>query len=381
MIYKRWRSIFLGGIFLLSLLAASVGQSTVSVMASVDAQSSTPHKVYLPAVHHVPSSPPGPNQPPLASTSLYFQMSDILTYPQKAYNRGCELGKRDLDLPGKQDSLVILAFGLPKYKDYKYGASGMLLGGFFNVDQIAKVVKDFGTGYWFCAGKDFDSHLRIAVGTNNYSKESAPNYTHLSVTFNHGKAWAQMVNNINEYFVKTCPNSCNGQVDVVGASDIELGWSSPQKAQDWVNGYDSVNLYPLYNFGAAEGCATFSNPTWSCGAGGFYWSKDLVYRTANAGPVYPIPEIYLKSGVHAQQWYLLSVYAAQTHGHPYDFVGALTNWGACQQNPGSYECQFIDNKPEQGWTQLYNLVNSYNSLLTWDDIPYSTDIMWSGVNK
>lgn len=321
------------------------------------------YKLYLPSVRR---GPPPPNAPPLASTSYYFYMRYYTA--EKARSFGCLVGQRDATLPGKQDTLVVLDFGITKEIDGKYGASGMQIGGFVTLSKVAEAVEQFGLGYWDCTDMDYVSHLRIGIGTNNYNNNSV--YSDLSVDYGHGKAWAQMVNQVNDWFVKGCPNGCDGQVDAVGANDIELAWSSPAAAIDWVNGYDSANLYPLYNFGAAEGCPNF------CGGGGYTWTKEQVFQVTNGGPVYSVPEIYLNSGANASQWYQLSLYSVSSHGYPYNFMGVMTTYGACQQYPEE-SCQYIDNTPSEGWTQLYNLVNSRTSPSTWDDLPYVTDIQWT----
>lgn len=320
------------------------------------------YAVYLPIVQGL--RPPPPNTTPLPTTSYYFYMRYYT--PQRARALGCELGTRDRNLAGKQDSVVILDFGIPKYVNGQYGASGMQIGGFVTMAQIAEAVQQYGIGYWDCTDWDFDSRLRIGIGTNNYNNSNV--YSNLSVTYPHGQAWAQMVNAVNNWFQTQCPDGCNGQVDAVGANDIELAWSSPQVAIDWLNGYDSANQYPLYNFGAAEGCPN------ACGGGGYYWTKEQAWTVQNSGPVYSMPEIYLNDGRNANQWYLMSVYSVQAHGYPYDFIGVMTTYGACQQywEPA---CEYIDNTPQEGWTQLYTLVNGSNRS-TWDSIPYVTDIRW-----
>ncbi len=39
---------------------------------------------------------------------------------------------------------MILDFGLTKYQNGQYGASGMVLGGFYTMEQIAEAVEQFG---------------------------------------------------------------------------------------------------------------------------------------------------------------------------------------------------------------------------------------------
>jgi hypothetical protein len=348
-------------IFLLSIL---LGVRSNNGSGAVLAQG-TKNPLYFPQVMNFLAVPPAPNLPPPATTSYYFYMPNYT--PARARNFGCELGTRDKNLPGTQDSLVILDFGITQYKNGQYGTSGMKIGGFYTLSQIAEAVEQFGVGYWSCTDTDYQSHLRIGIGTNNYNNPDV--FSNLSVTYEHGKLWAQMVNTVNDWFRNTCTRGCDGQVDAAGANDIELAWSDPQDAINWVNGYDAANNAPLYNFGAAEGCPDF------CGGGTHYWTRDQVLKVTNSGPVYSMPEIYLNSGRNAQQWYALSLYSVQKYGYPFNFAGVTTQYGACQQYPES-ECQYIDNTPQEGWTQLYNLVNGAN-YLTWDDLYYLTDIKWT----
>lgn len=326
------------------------------------AQSGT--KVFLPHIVYQPSSALPANPPP-STTSYYFYMAAYT--PSKARSLGCQLGTRDKNMPGRQDSLVILDFGITQFKDGVYGASGMQRNGFYTMDQIAKAVQEYGVGYWQCTATDFESHLTIGIGTNNYNNSAV--YNNLSLTYEHGRAWAQMVNGVNNWFLTSCTNGCNGQVNAAGANDIELAWSSPAAAQNWVNGYDSINETVLYNFGAAEGCPN------ACGGGGYSWTLEQVWSVTNAGPIYSVPEIYLNDGRNAKQWYELSKYSAARHGYPYNFAGVMTTWGACQQEDDD-ACPYIDNTPIEGWTQLHNLINAVNSPSTWDEITYLTDIMW-----
>lgn len=353
-------------IVLFCMLCGLSAQGTIRQgFAQSQQNTSTPYKVYLPGIMNVKVLPPPPNTPPLASPSYYFYMRYYT--PAKARAFGCELGTRDKNLPGKQESLVILDFGITKYQNGQYGASGMMIGGFVTLDQVADAVEQFGLGYWDCTDQDYDSIVHLGIGTNNYNNSNV--YSNLSVTYDHGRAWAQMVNRVNDWFVNVCPDRCNGQVDAAGANDIELAWSSPQAAIDWVGGYDSANLYPLYNFGAAEGCPN------ACGGGGYYWTKDQVLKVTNFGPIHAVPEIYLNNGVNANQWYQLSAYSVKVYGFPHDFAGVMTTYGACQQYPEA-ECEYLDNKPEEGWQQLYNKING-SDLTTFDSLPYSTDISWT----
>lgn len=85
-----------------------------------------------------------------------------------------------------------------------------------------------------------------------------------------------------------------------------------------------------------------------------------------------MPEIYLENGIHAQQWYLMSLHSYNTLGRPIKFFGALTQYQACLQRG----CTTTDNSPQEGWTQLHNLVN-YDSRVN-VGLYYSSDMKWQG---
>jgi hypothetical protein len=181
------------------------------------------------------------------------------------------------------------------------------------------------------------------------------------------------VNQVNDWFKNTCTRGCDGQVDAVGANDLELSWNDYTASMDWLNGYDSANLYLLYNFGAIPGCPYFASPGAQCGGGGEYWSKEQVWMvTFGLNPVFPLPEIYRTDGVNAQQWYLMSVYSYTAHGAKMQFIGPMSQYQACLQRGG---CATIDNKPEQAWQQLYDLLNG-DPRTSGEALPYLTDILW-----
>lgn len=365
--FNHWNAErFLIGIFLFGLvivLACFAWTGTTANGMPVAQTISTP-RVYLPSISNILPMPPPPNTPPLPTTSYYFYMpSYSQTVLDRAFNQGCTLGVRDMNTPGTQTSLVILDFGITQYQNGQYGASGMKVGGFYTMDQIGNVVFQFGKGYWTCTNTDYTSHLTIGIGTNNYNDGSV--FSNISLTYAHGQAWATMVNKVYNRFLTECTRSCDGQVDVAGASDIELAWSAPQDAINWVNGYTSAAQYPLYNFGAAEGCPNF------CGGGGYTWTKEQVWQVTTGGIIYPLPEIYLQNGANARQWYQLSLLHAQAHGLPFDFAGVMTQSGSC-----SPDCSVTGNTPQQGWTQLYSLIDG-SVPLTWNSLPFATDIAWS----
>lgn len=299
--------------------------------------------------------PPGPGVPPPYSTSYYIKTVDTSTM----YQIGCGLGVDDYYLPGWQDNLVILDFGQPRtINSTTYGASLFGLGP-ASTAQIAEAIKAVGYGYVLCSLEEPGSLLQIGVGTSNYGSQ---------VTYNHGRAWAEMVNDINNYFIQ---QGFITRVSAVGANDMELDWNSVSVTRTWVNGYDSANQYALINFGDAGGCPSVNYPHWACNND---WTlEDVWYISYGAPPSYPLPLIYADGGINAAQWHWISLYAYNNHGAAMEFLGEMTQWQTCPQVGG---CGSLDNTPAEGWTYLYNYINSDPK--TSQDLRYSTDIMYYG---
>jgi hypothetical protein len=138
-----------------------------------------------------------------------------------------------------------------------------------------------------------------------------------------------------------------------------------------VNGYDSANLYPLVNFGDAGGCPSVNYPNWYCNND---WTlEDVWYISYGAPPSYPLPLIYADTGINAAQWHWIALYAYNTHSASMEFLGEMTQWQSCLQVGG---CGSLDNTPAEGWTFLWNYLNSNSH--TAQDLRYSTDIMYYG---
>ena len=349
------RIIRLGVKFLLAILLLCFA---IKVSADVSLQNTQYFPIVInviPTATPTPLPPPNPRVPPPWSTSYYMKTISSTTL----YNLGCIHGTRDRNLPGVQDSVVVLDFGKTKQIGAEYGVKLFGSVTYATSAQIGESVKHFGRGYVECSGSDMNSHVRIGIGTNNYNVES-------SVTYEHGQAWARMVNDVNNWFIAAGYFS---RVDAVGASDMELGWNSAAVTRRWVDGYDSSNQYALYNFGDAASCPAESYPYLTCASG---WTQDDVwYISYGVGSAFPLPLIYADNGINAEQWYLLSVYAYTHHGKAFDIKGAFTEWQACQQAGG---CGSLDNTPEEGWLFLWDHLNGdprTKQILRW-----STDIKW-----
>ena len=314
----------------------------------------TPTPTATPSPTVTPSQTPTPVTVPPYSTSFYVRTIN----PQTLYSLGCNHGKRDLQLAGVQDSVVVLDFGQPTDDESGYGAN--LFGyGPGTTAQIANAVEQFAVGYLSCAGTDLNSHLRIGIGTSNYGSK---------VYYMHGKAWAKMVNDVN-HWIKV--QGYFSRVDAVGASDMEISWNIPDNTRGWVDGYDTSNLYALYNYGDAAGCPTRSYPNWSCNPP---WTReDVWYVSFGVGAAYPLPLIYSRDGGNAQQWALLSLYSYTQHGARMDIKGSFTQYQACQQFPKGCGTG-LNNSPSQGWTQLKNELNRDSR--TAQTLTWVTDIKW-----
>jgi len=347
----------------------------VQVTFPSHAQQSTPEpRLYLPVVMNMKNQ----YGPEIYTTSYYIKSLD----PTLMYNRGCDLGKRDLALPGTQENLVILDFGGPRYFQNAsgkmvYGTKLFYPGGRASTDEIAEAVKWYARGYYVCTGEDTTSFVLVGIGTNNYEYDGCGDYC--AVNFAHGRAWAQMVNAVNQWLTE---NNMFAQVRAVGANDIELSWNDYTRTRDWLDGYDSVNEAIMINFGAIPGCPYLAAPGATCGSYRCYdinkscvWTKEQVwYVIWGSKPVYPVPEIYSNNGVNAQQWYLMSVYGYTAHGYPVEFLGVLTQYQACKDKPGDPTCEYLDNTPLEGWTQLQSLLNGDTRVK--HELKYSTDIRW-----
>lgn len=362
---KRLTFVLIALLFLLSTLhtvARSQQGNTRPILVD-----DPPQLVYLPLI-----SGPAPTPPAFLYSTSYY-MSTVAT--TTLYSFGCELGTRDLNTTGFQDSVVVIDFGSPTYFNGEYGAS-LLSANPTGTSSLATAVKAYGKGYYDCTGWD-TSQLTIAIGTTNYVLGAEYN----SVTPEHARAWAYMVNEVNDYFIQ---EGYSGQVVAVGANDMELGWNVTNPTADamtiaWVNAYDEVNYYPLYNYGDAQGCPTRLMPGWQCQAP--YSQEDVWYISFGAPPSYPLPLVYATYGVNARQWAYLSYWAYNNKGQRMDIVGSMTQWVACQQAPPG-SCNETDadpdndlnNTPQQGFDQLQNEVNYWPQ--TTQIIHWATDIMW-----
>lgn len=331
---------------------------------------------------------------PRAASSFYMNSTSLKLH----YDRGYALGQRDLNLAGTQDRLVILDYGQALRRTfrnstggvyYEYGAN-RFSAGFANVSTIQFAVQEFAKGYYYGTGSDTASHLRIGIGTNNlgklYSTSEGGGFKDIAVA--HGRAWANMVDNVMGWLGGSNPDNRNytGQVDVAGAIDMEIGWNTASDSLPWVDGYESVNNWPYIDFGDAAGCPVDqTGPANEPCTGGPGWTvQNAWYKAAGPASARAVPQILRTDETNAKQWRRLSLYGANVKS-PSDrinFVGSITIHGECVDNGPTRDpdnqypdCPpSIDNKAPEGWRQLQSWINL--SAETRMGVRWSTDIQY-----
>lgn len=282
---------------------------------------------------------------PAATTTRYMQTTNGTTL----YNEGKAMAQAGLS------GLVILDFGQPWLSGSTYGSIIYGSNSFVSTSSIALAAENYARGY-----QDYSTSgmfLKLGIGTSNYY-----GYTGTA----HGQAWAAMVNTVNNYI------SANGlsRVQARGASDFESwcnssGCMSPTTSRAWADGFSGATSAPMYNYGSADGCPPYG----SCNGS---WTQDDYYYVSWRNPAaWPVPEIYATGGANATQWQRISKYGYTTYGQAMDFLGSLTQYAACAGG-----CSGTNNTPAQGWTQLYNALNS-DAATAQSTLDYSTDITWA----
>ncbi|HZW05228.1 MAG TPA: hypothetical protein VFF68_14945, partial [Anaerolineaceae bacterium] len=371
-------------------ILALVLLSTMTVQAGSLLQITPTWVYHLPQIYQGPAptanynGKPAPvstvtpsSNPPPYSTSFYVQKND----PAFLYSLGCSLGTRDLNTPGTQDSLVILGFGQGWYENGQYGVlmfQDISITNppyiFLNTTRVGDAVKEYIKGYWNCSGSDTTSQVTVGIGLNNYGAfTDAADYDdnrRRSHAYNQGVAWGQMAASMVQWVRN---NGYSRQVTVVAAKDIEQGnmitsgqwngkyrWAPPYVEDGWISGFSagSGNKVPYYNYGACSGCwatlystaSSYYSPFTANPSTG--WSQADVWKVSwGAVPAWPVPEIYVTDGVNARQWQAISLFGAVYKGSRMDFLGVMTQSGACTTR----DCHDVEkNTPEMGWTQLYN---------------------------
>ena len=301
--------------------------------------------------------------PPLFTTSYYWDTINATVISEE----GRLLGELMAGVPEDDYMVAILDFCQPWKDGSNYGVYLCDLGGFVPISQIETAVKNFAIGY-YTASADPSDFLTLVVGTNNYGRY---------VECYHGIEWAGMVNRLNDWLVEV---GFNNKIYITGGNDMELGFNSFFNTRDWINGYNSINKYPLYDFGDAQSCPTertYKDKICTSTAYGdnYTWYMSYVRQIAfGTESNYPLPLIYNTLGTNAKQWYSLSSFSVDLYGGKMEILGAVTQWQACQTRA----CPGIDNEPAKGWQQLYDELNkdpdTAQSLLWSTDFVHNSDI-------
>lgn len=346
-------------LIIISIVLFLVVLSPISSLNTPPLHAQEPYIYYFPLMIN--------NQQPLASNSYYM----ITIQGSLLYDLGCELGTRDRNLHGAQDSVAVLNFSYPICNEAEncYGAD---LYGFGPVplEDIGEAIKHFALGYFNCTGSDNESNLVIGMGTNN-KPTSCKTEAQAAA---HGKAWGEMVNTINQWAED---KGIFHQVQVYGASNIELGWNTPTWSRAWVTGFEQAGPNFMLHFGDAAGCPYDDYPLWGCGTEKFptWTQEDVWYVSYGAPSALPLPLIFLTNGANAKQWAYLSQYSVNQHGYRMDFTGVFTQSQACEQRV----CIGTDNTPSEAYQQLYTELNKFPA--TAQSLRWKTDIRWILVDE
>jgi len=250
----------------------------------------------------------------------------------QAYTLGYNQGKFDAGFNPVVDSEVVLDFGGPS------GPGD----GTLNYSAIESASEQFALGYYVGTGADSTSVVTLGLGTNNSA----------DVTYNDGVTWAHTVKAVANWVSANA-----GQAVIVGANDIEPGWSSFSAAKSWVQGFIAGGGSFYLNFGSADGCPQYSTGNGGCANG---WNQDDVYYVSwGAAPAFATPEIYYD--FMPRQWSMISLYGKQKYSSPIYFQGP---WD-------EYDRDMSTLTQQQAWNDLWTDLNN-NSLPTY--MPYSLEI-------
>lgn len=211
------------------------------------------------------------------------------------YNRGKQLGE---DMQTAGITAVVLDFG--GQNGSNTGTKTVQTYIHLSYGTVKALAENFAQGFWVGTGSNTNALLKLGIGTNN---------SYYSVNNAGGSAWASVVSQ-----VKTWVSNHAGQVDVLGANDIE-SWGARSDAESWVNGFSGHgDLY--FNYGSADGCPTSSSSDASCSAGVGWTRYWYWWMSWGASPALSTPEIYFS--VQADQWGAINSYKHISFDAPLD---------------------------------------------------------------
>jgi hypothetical protein len=277
-----------------------------------------------------------PDPAPPFTITRYVSTPD----PARYYSLGCAAGQA-AQANGPGSGIAILDFGQPRTWDNGRSFGTYDFGNHLDtIATITAVTEAWLRGWWDCT-RPGGPFIRLAAGTSNYQG---------STTFDHGRAWGQMVNEINDWIRA---NGYASRMAARGASDMELSWNISASTRAWVDGYNAVARYNLYDYGDCEGGL---NPP----AG---WTvEDVWYKAYGARLNSPVPEIYYEVDA-TLDWQPLSLWAYTHKGAAIQFVGTLTQYG---DDPTTLT-------PTEGWRALH-LALGRDPRTAQPNLAYATDI-------
>jgi hypothetical protein len=258
----------------------------------------------------------------------------------EAKTLGCNQGHAQAKY--KTSGTVVLDFG-----GQNSSGSGTLMINSVSISnsQIAAVAEAFSAGFKSCIGSS-TTILHLGIGTNN---------SYHDVGTAGGKTWGKLVASIQNY---NKSKKYYPQVLMYGADDIEPSWSSASAAIAWVNGFASVPGYDYFDYGSADGCPETSSNNGGCNNG---WNQyDVWYVSGGAKPARATPEIYYEA--NAEQWAMISLYAAQHRG------GKMNIWGPWDE----YDFDHSTFTSAGAWNAMWSAVNSHSA--TKQNFGYSLEI-------
>lgn len=282
----------------------------------------------------------------------------------------------DMKERGLKNGLVALAFGkadkVTSPAGDRYGAVGWGAVNFQDIATITTEVKDYIEAFYNAA--EDDAFLEIAIGTSNCT--NADCYFKSETNFEHGKRWAQMVAAVNQWIFD---QKFRSKVFAAGAIDLELAWSTPARAKDWVAGYVSVPGGLFYDFGDAGGCpGTMPTDDVDRGCANGWKLSDVAAVSWHTLGAWPMPEIYREDGLQARQWRAVSLWHFYKYGEPVPFSVIMTQEAACNgacSHPSLPPGFSTGNSPEMAWDFMVGALNANDITAgTLDSLRYETDI-------
>ena len=266
---------------------------------------------------------------------------------------------------------------------------------FVTMGAIRGATKVYARGFYRGTEGYAAAFLELVLGTNNK----------LEVSAEAGRVWAdEGADRINEFLEQNPKQGPQQQplfpfiqqARVHGGSDIEAAYGDPDQTSAWAAAMSANGEGYWVYFGNCEGCpegaaaTTFSasTPTGAGPLGSPAWTVDDVYFVSwGVGHVRIQPQIYALDGVDAAKWESMAEHALEvievSGGRPMKFRGTLTTHFACAPEPEgqgrctSEEIEDTNNTPEQGWLQLWRVLNRTSEVLGRDAPDLSQGLRYS----